>query len=211
MQIRLEELEERTDPVACCQKAAEEDACVERVHFLCGGYERMDVYQLDMRQCVWSRVTLRESKCIKGSFLNCVFDHCDFSNVDMSECRFHQCLFQNCKLMGSNFAEASLYRTQFQDCHCGYANFSYAKIKYVTMQACNLQEADWNQIKPQSWTLTHCNLQRASFFHTCLGGMDLRTCDIRGIRIAVEDLKGAVISTGQAIDLVAYLGVEVKD
>lgn len=204
-------LANENDLALCWKQAEAEDRSLEHIHFLAGIFQDIDAYQLDVRQCVLTRITLRESKCIKGSFWDCTFDHCDFSNVDFSECRFHQCRFQNCKLVGSNLAEASLYRTQLVDCHCAYANFSYAKIKYVDMQTCNLQESDWNQVKPQAWTMEHCTLTRTSFFHTPLKGMDLRTCELRGIRVAMEDLKGAIISPEQAIDLIAYLGVEVKD
>ena len=54
------------------------------------------------------------------------------------------------------------------------------------------------------------NLQEAQVFNTSLKGIDISECDILGISIGLEDIKGAIIDTYQAVDLMYLIGVKIK-
>ena len=55
-----------------------------------------------------------------------------------------------------------------------------------------------------------CDLTGSEIDHTALKGIDLSTCQLAALRISPMDLKGALISEWQAIDLVGLLGVIIK-
>ena len=46
--------------------------------------------------------------------------------------------------------------------------------------------------------------------HTNMGNIDLSTCDISGIKVNSESLKGIIINERQAVELITILGVNVK-
>ena len=56
-----------------------------------------------------------------------------------------------------------------------------------------------------------CDLVEADFSHAPLRGIDLRTSRISGITLNISDLKGAVITSLQAMDLLPLLGVIIED
>ena len=58
--------------------------------------------------------------------------------------------------------------------------------------------------------IDNCDLACASFFKTKLKDIDLSTNIISGIIVGYEDIKGAVIDSMQAIDLMGLLGVNIK-
>ena len=62
-----------------------------------------------------------------------------------------------------------------------------------------------------SVSYTHLDLVEADFSHAPLRGIDLRTSRISGITLNISDLKGAVITSLQAIDLLPLLGVIIED
>ena len=85
-----------------------------------------------------------------------------------------------------------------------------SKLKSVLLDGCTLEEADCSELKIKGLELSDCDLKRIQLLHTPLEGIDLRSCEIAGLRLAVEDLRGAVVTAEQAIDLVSFLGVEVR-
>ena len=56
-----------------------------------------------------------------------------------------------------------------------------------------------------------CDLVEADFSHASLRGIDLRTSRISGITLNISDLKGAIITSLQAMDLLPLLGVVIED
>lgn len=56
----------------------------------------------------------------------------------------------------------------------------------------------------------NCNLTRIELLHTSLKDIDLRSCLIEGLKISGNELKGAVVTEIQALELVRFLGVIVE-
>ena len=60
----------------------------------------------------------------------------------------------------------------------------------------------------------HCNLVEAEFHRTSLKGIDLTSSEIAGIRIGSipgGELKGATVTSLQALDIARMLGITIKD
>ena len=53
-------------------------------------------------------------------------------------------------------------------------------------------------------------MTRAQIFDTSLKNVDLSDCNIEGIAVSLQDIKGATINQFQAIDLLYLIGVKVK-
>jgi uncharacterized protein YjbI with pentapeptide repeats len=59
-------------------------------------------------------------------------------------------------------------------------------------------------------TLKSVMFRKVDLAEARLSGLDLSTCDIEGISLRVEDLRGAIVNAAQAIDLSRFLEVVIK-
>ena len=76
-----------------------------------------------------------------------------------------------------------------------------------------LSEASFHATRLRHLALDGCDLSRATFFRTSLSGVDLSTCDVSGLRVSsdLRELRGAVIDSDQAVELIGLLGINVKE
>ena len=58
--------------------------------------------------------------------------------------------------------------------------------------------------------LKEVDLTQTQFFKTSLNGIDLSQSIIEGIAVSLEDIRGAIIDSFQAINLLYLLGVKIK-
>ena len=75
----------------------------------------------------------------------------------------------------------------------------------------HLRNGSLNDCRFSSVAFESCDLVEADFSHAPLRGIDLRTSRISGITLNISDLKGAVITSLQAMDLLPLLGVIIED
>ena len=119
--------------------------------------------------------------------------------------------FISCKLVGTNLPETILNHCRMQDCNARYLNFSMSKINQAEFTTCDLRNSDFNDCKLTSIAFTNCELVEAEFSHTPLRGIDLSDSHIEGIHVNLPDIRGAIVSTHQAMDLTSLLGLVIKD
>ena len=139
------------------------------------------------------------------------FEHCDLSNILFAESSLFRVEFISCKLVGTNLPETILNHCRMQDCNARYLNFSMSKINQAEFTTCDLRNSDFNDCKLTSIAFTNCELVEAEFSHTPLSGIDLSDSHIEGIHVNLPDIRGAIVSTHQAMDLTSLLGLVIKD
>lgn len=96
-------------------------------------------------------------------------------------------------------------------CYGQYINLSMVKMRTVRFSHCNFRNGSLNDSKLMPAAFDTCELLEADFSHTSLKGIDLRNSRIAGIQLNIADLKGAIVSSLQAIDLLPLLGVKIED
>ena len=57
----------------------------------------------------------------------------------------------------------------------------------------------------------NCKLIKTDFFETKLDKVDFRTCDISEMRVKLEDLRGLIVTSYQAVYLSTLLGLKIED
>jgi uncharacterized protein YjbI with pentapeptide repeats len=97
------------------------------------------------------------------------------------------------------------------DCNAGYINLAMSKMNQVRFTHSQLRNGSLNDCRFSSVAFESCDLVEADFSHAPLRGIDLRTSRISGITLNISDLKGAVITSLQAMDLLPLLGVIIED
>lgn len=68
-----------------------------------------------------------------------------------------------------------------------------------------------NEVELKDSEFVNSKLQVMEVMRTPLSGIDLRTCSMEGIRLVGTELKGAIVTSSQAIDLSKLLGIIIQD
>lgn len=165
---------------------------------------------IEFNGCVFRKMNF------SGSFNDCFlyhlyFENCDLSNVTFKKCGFHRVIFNNCRLMGTNFIECNLKYVTISDTKADYLNISGSKLNEVYFMDSMLENSFFDDTSLNKHKFLNCDLISASFIHTSLKDVDLSNSQIGFLKIATKDLKGAIISPYQAIDLMGIIGVKIKE
>lgn len=89
-----------------------------------------------------------------------------------------------------------------------------SKLRNVSFNQCFLRGGGLDNCQFTNVEFEHCNLVEAEFHRTSLKGIDLTSSEIAGIRIGSipgGELKGATVTSLQALDIARILGITIKD
>lgn len=200
---------------ACFQSAAErateDDEPLDTI--LCRGFviECHFFEKLDMAYSLLEHCKFEECDFTRASFYDTQFRNCDFTNCIFSDSYWQRCQWIDCRFNGANFNHASLKKLTASNTPMRYANFSKALMEDTMLTGCDCSDTGMTEIQLRRVTWKKITLCRADLFKTKLKGMDLSTCDIGGILLSdgSPELRGAIISQAQALDIVRRLGVTI--
>lgn len=173
-------------------------------------------------------------ECANGAtFENAVFRDCLFERVDLRDCTFRDTVFESCRFIGCAMDGAWLDRVDMIDCSApgvsmlrarlarvravstdfSYANLSETSIDRLRLEGCKLREVALQRSKLKRVRWDSCDLTSLDVFGTPLTGIDVSSCLFAAPVLSGDyrELRGAVVSADQALDLVRLLGVRVAD
>lgn len=138
------------------------------------------------------------------------FENCDLSNVTLENAIIHRVEFVNCKIIGINLSESNLRNVSFHQCNGKYGFFGFSNLKEVKFNECDLGLSDFQNAIFSKVGFYYSNISECQMSGTKLKDIDLTSCDIEGISVRIEDLKGAIVSPIQAVSLSKLMGVIVR-
>jgi uncharacterized protein YjbI with pentapeptide repeats len=143
-----------------------------------------------------------------------VAEHLDAANGDWRGASLSRVELRGCRFTGLGLTEATFEDVVLHDCKLDLANFRGARLERVVFRDCVLTAADFGGATLADASFDHCHLEETDFDGTELINVDLRGSDLR-LGGDVAALRGAIIDTGQAIDLAprmaASLGLRIID
>ena len=89
-----------------------------------------------------------------------------------------------------------------------------SKLRNVSFNQCFLRGGGLDNCQFTNVEFEHCNLVEAELHRTSLKGIDLTSSEIAGIRIGSipgGELKGATVTSLQALDIARMIGITIKD
>jgi uncharacterized protein YjbI with pentapeptide repeats len=183
-----------------------------------------------LEDTVFAQIDLssRRIAAIRGS--NMIFDRVSFANSDIGSLRLFDARFMHCDLSNAIFRNFEATRVEFVECrltglnalgcrwqdvlleHCDarFAQFSESRLRRCEIVDSQFRESALNRVEFEATRLREVVLRQADLAETRLAGLDLSSCDIEGIVLHVEDLRGVTVSPAQAMDLARFLEVIVK-
>ena len=138
------------------------------------------------------------------------FIRCDFSNAQLRSFEATRVEFIDCKLVGINALACRWQDVLLDHCDARFAQLSEGRIRRSEIRATQLREAALNRIDFEATRFTDVSLCQTELTNTKLSGLDLSTCDLEAITLHVEDLRGAIVSAAQAMQLARFLEVVIK-
>ncbi|MFJ2739316.1 pentapeptide repeat-containing protein [Streptomyces sp. NPDC087440] len=171
----------------------------------------------------------------RGSrFMDCGLFGVALDETRLGRVRLMDCVLEQVRGVGTQLAEASLRDVEVVDARLGgtqlhgsvwervvvrggkidFVNLRKAKLTDVVFEGCVLVEPDFGEARLTRVEFRDCVLKGADFTGVTMKDVDLRTVASLEIARGVERLRGAVISTGQMLDLApvfaAAMGVRVE-
>ncbi|MET9445873.1 pentapeptide repeat-containing protein [Streptomyces cinerochromogenes] len=166
-------------------------------------------------------------------FMDCALTGCAVDGTALGRARVLDSVLTGLRGVGTQFAEATFRDVELVDARLGgvqlhgavlervvvrggkidYLNLREARLKDVVFESCVLVEPDFAGARMERVEFVDCAVRGADF-----GGATLKDVDLRGaapleVTRGLDRLSGAVISTGQLLDLApvlaAALGIRV--
>ena len=190
-----------------CQR---EEAGISNYRFQNESLENIAASKVEFRQCVFENVRFLHCDLYKPDSTDIIFKDCDFSNSNFGEGTFNRTVFENCKGVGVNFSGSYMTNAMFQKCQCKYMNLSRSNLKKFIPSEVNMSNGAMNDVKLNDVEFNDCDFREAEIFHTPLSNVDFCSCNISGIKVTVEDLKGAVVTVYQAAELSKLMGLKIS-
>lgn len=171
-----------------------------------------DFYGITFTRCVFRRCSLPGAKLRQCGFIDSILEGCDLSNTDLEESFWQRCVLTDCRLVGTRLGGARLRQVRLTGCAAGFSGFDRAVLQSVRMEGCDLQEAYLRFCKCRELEADRCSFLKTNFYQTPLAGVDFTTSEIGGWTLSenAPELRGAVVSPVQAVELAGRLGLVVK-
>ncbi|HIW13199.1 MAG TPA: pentapeptide repeat-containing protein [Candidatus Salinicoccus stercoripullorum] len=138
------------------------------------------------------------------------FFNCDFSNMQFESATLLKVEFNQCNLTGTEFSNMNMKSVMFNECKMMFNNFTECKFENIVFNDIMFKQLFLNQTKMKSLEFNRCQIDDFEVFDTPLADVDLSGIDLGKITIQEEDLRGSIISSGQAADFVKLFGLRVK-
>lgn len=193
------------------QELLEREEIIADLHFNKLVEESFDSPYCTIRNCTFTGVTWSACELKSAQLSDVRFENCDLSNCSFAASSLHRVEFIGCKLVGTDLSATTLNHVSIRQGSGLYINLSMSKMNQVSFQGCDFRNGTFNDCRFTAVELPDTILIDSDFSHSSLRGIDLRTARISGIVLSPADLRGTIVSSLQAMELLPLLGVIISD
>lgn len=175
------------------------------VDFTTSPPEFTEAYDCIFEGCNFQEVDLGHSK-----FNDCEFRHCNFSVTKIANAVFRGCKFIGCKALGVNWSSAQrIENCRFTECNMTSAVLMHRDLRNFVFEDSILVDVDFSAANMQRAQFKNCDLAGAMFRNTNLARADFSTAKNYDIDPKINILAKAKFSMPEAISLLSGLGIEL--
>lgn len=134
--------------------------------------------------CIFSGCVFTNSDLTDVVFEECEFEGCDFSMAKVVNTAFREAKFRNCKFLGVRLEDCNkfLLSMSFDSCQLNMASLYQIELKHTQFNNCNLQEADLTEANLTASIFNNCDFTGATFYQT-----NIEKCDFRAAHSYIID------------------------
>ncbi|GAB3314021.1 pentapeptide repeat-containing protein [Larkinella ripae] len=128
-------------------------------------------------QCTFRKLSLPEAVFSGANLINCRFENCDLTRIELKNTQLQDVLFVHCKLAYVDFGpcNAFSFHADFQKCQLDHAVFLNRKLKKAQFIDCSLKETHFLKCDLPGAKFKECNLELARFEDNNLVQADFST------------------------------------
>lgn len=174
------------------------------------GQDASDVRFLESRlqRCSLDGASLRGARVLGSVLDGATAATVDFAGSTWRDAEVAGGRFGALDLVGSN-----LTRLRVRGCRLGFLNLAGAQLDDVRFEACEIDGIDARGARLNAITFVDCSIAELNVTEARLTGVDLSGARLRSL-IGVDNLRGAIISREQLMDLApllaGQLGIEIR-
>ena len=207
---------EQVSFTGCALQDSEFEQCV----FKHCNFASAQFRQVKFRKCEFYDKSMEQGCNFTFAVLqDCEFDHCDLTLCDFSRSEIYLSKLHECQLTGANFQGAGatkiignnveLSEATITDCNLAYANLAGSNMMEVDFSGCRMSHATLDGANLTSAILVDCELHNIEADRVTLNHADLRGAMLSGLDVRSIDMTGVKINLEQAAALLEEIGVEV--
>jgi uncharacterized protein YjbI with pentapeptide repeats len=180
-----------------------------------GDYSEIHLDDERLDGCVVNNTRIRESAFTGLTFTDGSFDRTRFSDVwidrvrwvgtSLVETNWLEATITDSAIAGVAAYGATLRRVTFRQCRISTLNLRGATLREVVFDRCEIDELDVGGASLTEVTFPGSALRRSRFPQATLKSVDFRGASELDVAAGAESLAGAVIDTGQLLDLAPAL------
>lgn len=172
----------------------------------------MDFSKLELRASRFQNCTFHYCCFEDASFVDVLFESCDFSNSIFAGSYFERCQFVSCKCVGADMRNTRIKQTSFEQSNFRYAFFDKTNMSDVMFDRTDCTELSITEAKLKKFEARDSKFIKNNFFKTMLEAIDFSDNEFTMPTVSSPpaELRGVVVNMFQAVDLIGYWGVIVK-
>jgi uncharacterized protein YjbI with pentapeptide repeats len=184
-------------------------------------YENLSVINLNLKESLagnikidcgrMDHVNLNGSRMEKLQLNDVIFTECNLANSEAFQSFWLRTQIHNSKLTGLKVNSATMEEILIKDSNSQYLQMRFGKAKHLYFESCNLKGSDFQNTDLSECKFINCDLSDTEFSGCKLIGTDLRGSNLENIRLGVNEIKGAIVNTSQALFLSGILGIDIRD
>ncbi len=191
------------------------DVVFEGCRFIGCAMDRSWLNRVDMRDCSAPGMSLLRARLAQVSALSTdlSFEGCRFIGCAMDRSWLNRVDMRDCSAPGMSLLRARLAQVSALSTDLSYANLSETSIDRLLLRDCKLREAALQRAKLKRVQWDACDLTRIDVFGTPLAGIDVSGCVFTAPVLSGDfrELRGAVVSPEQALDVAQLLRVRIAE
>ncbi|WP_291479868.1 pentapeptide repeat-containing protein [Corynebacterium sp.] len=173
-----------------------------------------DLTGADFVDCEFRDVQAGEARLRATRFSESRFERLTAPSLSAARSGWSDVHLTDSRLGAAELCDADLRAVQVRDSRLMFVNLRSARLRDVSFSGCTIDELDLTDARADRVAFDNCTVQTLRLDHAVLGDVDLRGLELAGVS-GVETMRGAAISTTQAVDLAPlfarHLGVTVVD
>ena len=166
--------------------------------------------RVNINSCKFENIVFECQEIISSSFTDIIFINCDLSKLKIIDSSLYRIQFINCKLLGTNIIDSKIDSVEIKDSLCDLINISSSKIKGFLIGNSSLKESTIYNTELKNVEFDKVNFNKSEIINTSLKTIDLSSSSIEGLKTDFFSIKGSIINSYQAMDLIGLLDVRIK-
>lgn len=162
--------------------------------------------------CIFNHCQWQEANLTNYVFTSCEFNQCDLTLANVNTTTFNEVIFAGCRLSGIRFDQADqhLFDVAFKDCAMPLASFVGRNLTGTAFRANQLKECDFTECNLTDASFEACNLEGAIFKDSVLENTAFHEAEGVELQLDQNRVKGASFRADQLPALVQSFGIQIK-